>query len=221
MLDVLRPSSLVGDLAAERLIWLPERGLGFYPVTASALDVYDRGYFENYKRLAETPIGHALMQFRVDFVAKHYDGPLVDVGIGSGAFIDAREDCLCGARATFGYDINPNGVAWLRNRGLYLNPNLAKVPAVTMWDVLEHIEDFRPLLANVVEWCFVSIPIFGGGVEHVLRSKHYKKEEHCWYFTQDGFLAVMSEQGFDCVDISQEETNIGREDILTFALRRR
>jgi hypothetical protein len=42
-------------------------------------------YFANFARNADTAGGGALMQARVDFVEQHYQGPLVDVGIGSGA----------------------------------------------------------------------------------------------------------------------------------------
>jgi hypothetical protein len=91
--------------------------------------------------------------------------------------------------------------------------------AVSLWDVLEHIPDFQPLLANVREWLFLSLPIFRDAA-HVLASKHFKPDEHCWYFTRDGLVVAMNLCGFALVSESIVETELGREDIGTFAFRR-
>src|SRR5262247_1707334 len=84
--------SLAGQFADNRLTWWPEIGVGYYPVTAG-IEVYDRDYFDRFDRDAHSDLGKALMQARFDFVERHYRGPLIDVGIGSGAFVD-----LCYAR---------------------------------------------------------------------------------------------------------------------------
>ncbi len=152
------------------------------------------------------------MRQRVEFVAQHYRGTLVDVGIGSGAFIEARDD-------TYGFDINPAGVAWLKKKCLWFNPYDRSFPALSMWDVLEHIADFRPLLANVEEWLFLAVPLFEDA-EHVLRSKHFRKDEHYWYWTRRGLVTMLGELGFDIVADSNMETHAGREDIGAFAFKR-
>lgn len=90
---------------------------------------------------------------------------------------------------------------------------------MTLWDVLEHIEDFPAVIANVRDWLFLSLPIFRDA-DHALRSKHFKPNEHCWYFTRDGLVAAMSMCGFALVSESRVETELGREDIGTFAFRR-
>jgi hypothetical protein len=77
----------------------------------------------------------------------------------------------------------------------------------------------RALLANVREWVFVSLPIFRDA-EHALRSKHFKPDEHCWYFTRNGLVFAMQTCGFALVSESNVETDLGREDIGTFAFRR-
>ena len=102
---------------------------------------------------------------------------------------------------------------------LLVDPHLVVCDAISLWDVLEHIPDFQALLANVREWVFVSIPIFRDA-EHVLRSKHFKPEEHCWYFTRDGLVLAMKQCGFGLISASAIETDLGREDIGTFAFRR-
>lgn len=159
------------------------------------------------------------MQARVEFVNRHYQGALVDVGIGSGAFIERRNAAAEG-ETTFGFDVNPVAQEWLLQRDLFFDPYRVRVPAISLWDVMEHIPDFRALLARVSEWVFVSIPIFRDG-QHVLASKHFRKDEHIWYFTSDGLIQAFGDCGFDVVATNTMETELGREDIGTFAFRRR
>jgi hypothetical protein len=198
-----------------RLTWWPQIGIGWYPVEAGN-EPYDQEYFDRFDRDAHTPLGRALMMARIDFVDQHYRGPLVDVGIGSGAFI---ERYLAEGRSIYGHDVNPAGIRWLEERKLRIDPYRVQVPAMTLWDVLEHIPNYQLLLANVREWLFVSLPIFRDA-EHVLRSKHFRPTEHCWYFTRDGLVYAMKQCGFELVSESTFETDLGREDIGTFAFQR-
>jgi hypothetical protein len=202
------------SIAGKYLQWFPELGIGYFPVTALP---YDQAYFDRFARQANEPIGKKLMRLRCNFVEQHYRGKLVDVGIGSGAFVDKRNVLQPGS--TYGFDINPAGRAWLNERDLWLDPYDEFVPAASMWDVLEHMHDFRPLLANVCKWLFLSVPLFRDA-EHVLKSKHYRKDEHCWHFTRRGLITVMKDCGFDLVAESNMETNAGREDIGAFAFKR-
>jgi hypothetical protein len=155
------------------------------------------------------------MAARCKLVAKYWDGPICDVGIGSGAFLETRE-----TRTDCGFDISIDGHHWLWKRRLLLNPFKNKVDAVTLWDVLEHIEDFGPLLANVRKWVFLAVPIFTSH-EHVLRSKHFRPDEHFWYFTPWGLDHVMGLHGFDLIETNMIETELGREDIMSAVFRRR
>jgi len=207
--------SLAGQFARGRLTWWPELGIGYYPVEAGHAP-YDRDYFERFDRQAHTDLGRALMRARINFVEQHYRGTLIDVGVGSGAFIELRQDRR---RPTYGYDVNPVGIEWLEDRKLFVDPHMVMFDAATLWDVLEHIPDFQSLIANVREWLFLSLPIFRDA-EHALRSKHFRPEEHCWYFTRDGLVAAMGMCGFGLVTESNIETDLGREDIGTFAFRR-
>jgi hypothetical protein len=207
--------SLVAQFSRRRLTWWPELGIGHYPVEVGFAP-YDQDYFDSFDRNANSDLGRALMQARFNFVERHYRGTLIDVGIGSGAFIELR---CARRRTTYGYDVNPAGIAWLDERKLLVDPHLVSFDAVTLWDVLEHIPDFQSLLANVKEWVFTSLPIFRDA-EHALGSKHFKPDEHCWYFSREGLVFAMKQCGFVLVSESKVETDLGREDIGTFAFRR-
>jgi len=206
-------------LIESELVWLPEKGIGYYPVKDSS---YDEAYFAKYVTYANTPMGLKLTQQRVDFVDKYWKSRLVDVGIGCGSFIEQREERNKGVYyigPTNGFDINPAGIKWLHDRNIFFDPAKQKIEAATFWDSLEHIHDPDTILDNITNWVFVSMPIYHDA-EHLIKSKHFRKDEHCWFFTNNGFVAWMATKGFECVEISHFESLLGREDILSYAFKR-
>jgi hypothetical protein len=196
------------ELAKDKLLWLPESGIGFYPVTDSP---YDESYFKKYVEMAKTDIGIKLTQARVDLVNKYTKDEVIDIGIGCGNFIEARE-------RTYGFDINPFGVQWLNDNCKYKNPFNGS-NNLTFWDSLEHIHEPNNLLEKCNGYVFVSLPIFLSS-EHILVSKHFRKDEHCWYFTDEGIKIFMWTHGFKCLESNTMESDIGREDIGTYVFER-
>lgn len=211
------PNPLLVGMAEGHLQWIPEAGAGYLEVRG---EHYDQSYFDNYRRLAGTEMSRSLTSFRMNLVDTYsIDGPpLVDVGIGDGAFLEARVKRGC--VNCFGFDVNPVGIAWLKGRGLWADLYGQRWETATFWDSLEHIRDPSLALVQVSRTAIVSLPIFSGP-DHVLSSKHYKPAEHYWYFTRDGFVQFVEGQGFGVANWSQGETLLGREGIETFVLRRR
>ena len=208
---VVRPYGVRGE---DGLTWYPERGFGYYPVRGNGT-VYDRAYFEKYVGYAQTELGQQLTAARIGLVLRHMPcGELLDIGIGSGAFVQARNYFA----PTFGFDINPAAVAWLMQRDLYRDPITGSIEGMTFWDSLEHLPDPQQYLAQAT-WAFLTLPIFTGP-DHVLASKHFRRDEHIWYFTRGGLIRWMEAQGFRCVEHNTMETLLGREDIHSFAFQK-
>lgn len=197
--------------SAQRLIWLPEVGMGRLALHDAT--TYDAAYWANYRKLADTSMGCALTEARVQMVHRHYSGSVLDVGIGSGQFLMARKE------PTFGFDVNPHAVAWLKEYGLYADLYGQSFRALTFWDALEHIPDPGAAVAQAGEWVFVSLPIFDGP-EHCLQSRHYKPGEHLWYFEDRGIRWWFERQGFECIESNTIETDLGRDGIGSYAFRR-
>lgn len=193
---------------ADCLLWSAELGMGYHP--RKPMD-YSGPYFEKYQSMDATPIGGALTKARVRMVRRHHGGDLIDIGIGGGRFLEES--------GAFGFDVNADAVRWLKERGRFLDPYAGKIPAITCWDSLEHIPNPEGLLAQVVDWVFVSMPIYQDQAD-CLASKHFKLGEHLWYWTQNGLISWFARLGFGCVEINQEESDIGREGITSFAFRR-
>ena len=112
---------------------------------------------------------------------------------------------------------HPVALEMLHKERLFLNPHVEDVDCATFWDSLEHIQDIAGLLSHVKQFAFVSIPIFRD-LAHARNSKHFRPDEHCWYYTDDGFKRFMYAHGFTVIGQSTFETDLGREDIGTYTL---
>lgn len=192
----------------EKLLWLPEFGIGYYPVEDQP---YDEQYWQKYLAMEQTDIGKTLNQARVNMVKEYEWNEIIDIGIGSGAFIKEFSNA-------YGFDINPNAIEWLKQNNKWKEPS--NVDAMSFWDSLEHIHNPTELLGNIKKYAFVSCPIYTDK-DHILRSKHFRPDEHCWYWTYEGLIKFMSNFGFYLLEYSNIETLIGREDIGSFTFKRK
>lgn len=197
------------------LRWWPSLGLGYLPVAETV--PYDEDYWLKYQSYRGNGIGELLTASRVQMVFDANEGSepsavseVIDIGIGSGEFVEAMR--------CWGSDINPHAIAWLKDRGCYRDPLVRHTKILTLWDVLEHIEDPKPLL-DTAKIILTSLPIYAG-VEECLASKHLRPGEHLWHFTDAGIKQFMAFAGFGHVTTSDFETRIGREGILTYSFKR-
>ena len=178
---------------------------------------YGENYWQNYINMESSETCALLNKFRGD-LATNYADSLLDIGIGSGAFLKSL-NCQ-----KSGYDVNPYGQKWLKDNYLWHNPYEecnSKFNGFCFWDVLEHIENPSDTLKLLPKnsYIFVSLPTFPN-LERIHLSKHYKPNEHLHYFTTAGFIKFMSLSGFSVVEIRSDETKIGRDSITTFVARK-
>ncbi len=203
-------------MRASKLQWLPDHGIGFHKPVREFY--YDQAYFQHFVDLADTPMAKALNQARVAMLLRHAKPTdmVVDIGIGAGTFIETVDK-----GRVYGYDVNPHAIAWLKERKLFFNPyDETTFDVACFWDSLEHIAYPTALLENVRSVVLVSLPIFRDAW-HARTSKHYKPNEHVWYFTDEGIRWFMGLHHFDCVEANAVESHIGREDVFSYAFKRR
>lgn len=200
---------LDGVTFKSNLQWHHHAGIGYLPLIETP---YDEAYFQKYVEMAKTDMGEELTWARLNLVKKHCpEGSLVDVGIGSGQFMDAI--------GCYGFDVNPVAVELLNSTNKMLDPHFEDVDCATFWDSLEHIIEISDILFHVKQFAFVSLPIFKD-LPHILSSRHFRPDEHCWYFSDDGFIKFMYAHGFKVIDLNTMETEIGRQDIGTYVCKR-
>lgn len=203
-----------------KLRWDDELGYGYIDCAAyiqehGLSDPYDQAYFKKYVDYAATELGRKITDFRLKTVNKLTNGLVIDIGIGSGQFVETRN---AQGKPTHGHDVNPLGIKWLQEKGWHANL-LEPCEVMTFWDSLEHIQDPKPLLKLVTRFVTVSIPIFTD-YKSVINSKHYRPTEHYHYWDHRGFVSFMWSQGLRLVEYSDAETELGREGIRTFIFRR-
>jgi len=178
---------------------------------------YDQDYFNKYINYEDTEISKKLNDFRTSITSK-YCNSVLDIGIGSGEFIKKYKN------KAFGYDINPYAVKALKQKDIYVDPysdNLDSIDGFTMWDVLEHIKNPDMLLNKIPKHkiVIVSIPIFSNILE-VKKSKHYRPNEHYYYYTSSGLMSFFNEIGYTIIEVSDQESVCGRESIVSFVFRK-
>jgi len=202
----------------ENLIWLPELEIGYYPVHNNPSTPYDDEYFDKYVRYENTEIGRCLNKFRVNLVNKYTKGLILDIGIGCGTFIKQRGNCL-------GYDICKKSIRLLKKEGIFYSPynedfEEKGIKAITFFDSLEHIKNPGRILSRIKnQFIFISIPVFKN-IDHLLKSRHLKKDEHRYYFTDYSIIQYMKYYEFNLIESMNDEIKCGREDIYTYVFER-
>lgn len=209
---------MIKDHMKKNLIWLPELKIGYYPIHNNPSTPYDDEYFDKYVHYENTKIGECLNKFRINLVNKYTKGLVLDIGIGCGTFIKQRRNCL-------GYDICKKAVRLLKKLKVFYSPynedfEKKGIEAITFFDSLEHIRNPERILNKIKgQFVFISIPIFKD-VDHLFKSKHLKKNEHRYYFTDYSIVQYMKYYGFSLIEFADDEIKCGREDIYTYVFER-
>lgn len=188
---------------------------------------YGQRYWDQCLEYHNSPVAGELMRLRLELLARHVslDHAVVDVGIGSGRFLEAARRRFRGD--VRGIDVNPRAEEWLEARGWRTIPGALKradrPTAVTFWDVFEHFDelDAESWLAALPEQTFVflSLPVFRD-FRGLLKSKHFKPGEHLSYWTHDGLVRYFAFAGYRCLESNDFETQAGRESIRSYAFFR-
>ena len=182
---------------------------------------YGEAYVDRYRDLEATNIGEALNALRVAHLLCRGIKSCIDVGIGSGAFL---KECWSHEITCYGYDVNPVAIEWLNAREAYLDPyepSDVATEAITCWDSIEHMKRPGDLLDRMRPGCYLlaTLPIFHR-LSDIASSKHYKPNEHLWYWTAAGFVGFLASHDLHVIEMTDSEVRCGREQVATFIARK-
>jgi hypothetical protein len=192
---------------------------------------YEQDYWQTYVDYRGTEMSKAINDARVNLI-KRYCKPqakILDIGIGSGEFI---EKAKLNSFTTHGYDVNNIAKEWLQTRNIWYNIEEEGIKndydAITMWDVMEHMKNPSQLLSKIASGTlvFISIPCFenfhpnGRLLQGIKKSKHYRPNEHYYYFSTKSLCAFMKLCGFETLEMNLKEIEAGRVDIYSFAFKK-
>jgi hypothetical protein len=209
-----------------------------YPGLAYQTDMrksvpYDDAYFDKYTVYRDLEIFTKLQEARINTVERLNPYTVIDIGIGDGAFLEALdqrrhaqfEATKVPGLVLYGYDVNAKAKAWLEERRMWLDIYTHLPPkgvvAWTLWDVLEHIPEPHLLFDRIRpgDYLVTSIPIFKN-LDRIRESKHYRPNEHYYYFTDDGLRSWLRRYDLVCRVHHRLEAAAGREDIETYVFQK-
>lgn len=202
------------DAVADGDLMITRRGVA-YQADMSSPVAYDEAYFDKCAGYEGKDIGDRINAGRLALVDRHAgaDARLLDIGVGSGEFVRRRPH-------TWGFDVNPKARAWLESAGRWAD-DLREFGFFSFWDVLEHVPEPNRYFRRMGEgaWLFCSLPVFED-LGRIRESRHYRPDEHFYYFTRQGFVDWMALYRFELAEASDHETLAGRDSIAAFAFRR-
>lgn len=180
--------------------------------------------FLDYRKRFATPLGQAINAWRAWWVTSIVgeDATLLDYGAGVGAFISVMAD-KCGD--LFWAEVNEfmrGDLAFHYLDFREYRPGEDKPDAVTFWDVFEHLSDPWAVLEETgANTAFVTIPYIDE-FDEPKNSKHYKPNEHQWYWTRVGFMLDAKAHGWvaEIHSDNPEERTFRREKVASFLLTR-
>lgn len=201
-------------------------------------DIYGSKYAKIYLKYQQAPTNNPLNLVRLGLVSRwlHPGNLLLDVGCCIGEFIRFAEKYY----ACVGFEPNDIAARWARSRVesfIYdkLNGEIPRANMVTMFDVLEHLEEpveFLKLLAEnyLTEKGVIVITTPDVGVipisdmDRLHNWKHYKPMEHLFLYTWRSLSIMLKKSGFHIIHYGQEESDVrpGNPDgdILTIVARK-
>lgn len=185
---------------------------------------YGTSYALNYIEYAKSPCNKSLNLFRLGLIARWLksDAKVLDIGCCVGEFVRFAENYY----ECDGFEPNPVAAreANKRTRSNILSTlnGHKQYDCVTMFDVIEHIQEPAELLKHI------SSILNPGGIvalttpdasvisrtgtvadEKFLKSwKHYKPKEHLFLYTEDSLEILLKNTGFSILHWGREESDI-------------
>ena len=185
-------------------------GIGFLPIHKSLVCKpfipYDRAYYNQCLEFDKTWQGRAVRKHRVRMVKKAVSfrklkSYCLDVGCGTGSFI--KELNRLSQIQTEGIDVCEYAIQWLHQNDLM--PSRSEYNILTFWNSFQEIENNIAVIENYhPQFVAMSLPIFQDK-ENIVRSRHFKPEEVCWYYTLDGLYNTMKEIGYSLLSANKDE----------------
>jgi len=177
-------------------------------------NIYGKMYLEKYKQLATTPLSRKIHLARWNLIYKYLKfGVILDYGCGPNTFNSYAPV----EYTVFGYDINPEC-------------KQSKIPevnfnAVTFWDSLEHIHNFYNEIEKLKpDYLFISTPNLKSVKNGIIDWKHYRPQEHIYYFDIDSLIVILANLGYKILESNYIEGQLRDPDnpeaILTIVAQR-
>ena len=209
-----------------------------YPYDAA---LYQETYAQTYIEYAANPrLNIPLNLFRLGLVSRWMrpGDSLLDIGCCIGEFIRFAERYY----RCIGFEPNKVAARMARQRVMHSNileslDNPPKVECITMFDVIEHLENPVDVLKSCVGGCLVQGGVLVVGTpdadstsfsvpddSHLRAWRHWKPKEHLWLHTEESLSKIADILDLRVLSIGREENDIrpGNEEggLITVVMRK-
>jgi hypothetical protein len=147
---------------------------------------------------------------------------IMDIGYGNGSFLST---CSSIVNSCYGYDVTGYPIP---ENAIFIEDWVShKVEVLTLFDVLEHMEDPYILKNCQAEYIVVSLPwCHYHSSEWFDKWKHRRPNEHLWFFDEASIFKFANSIGYEVINFCNLEDSIrvpidSDTNILTFTLKRK
>lgn len=172
-----------------------------YQIEKTPFD-YTGGYNNYYKQIQDSTryTSYLRLGYIVGSIG-HIPESILDVGYGTGAFLDACESEI---QLRYGHDIS----GWKVPDGCQFVEDILddRYEVITFFDSLEHMNDIEFVKDLKCDYVCISVPhchYFND--EWFENWKHRKPDEHLWHFNEDSLKCFMERMGYSAVNICNLE----------------
>lgn len=170
---------------------------------------YSDEYNNNYNKLGEIGVrmGHLRLGYVIGSIGK-IPNSIMDIGVGNGDFIKTAKQIVsnCFINDIVKHDVE--GTTWVDDI------TNQEVEVITMFDVLEHMEDMTIIKDFKCNYLVISLPNceLGTNDEWFSTWKHRKPDEHLHHFTRESLVKFIESNGYTLVNISNIEDTIRKSE---------
>lgn len=165
---------------------------------------YDIDYNNNYNKLGE--LGLRMSHLRLGYLIGSLGfipNSILDIGVGNGDFIKTSSNIIENCYINDITKIEIKNTTWVDDINI-------EVDIITMFDVLEHLNDMTIISNFNCKYLLISLPNceFGENDDWFYNWKHRKPNEHLHHFNKKSFIKYIESMGYKNVNITNIEDTI-------------
>jgi hypothetical protein len=158
---------------------------------------YTQEYQDKYKNYREDEMSSLRLGYIIGAIGAIPDS-LVDVGPGSGAFALNASKIIKSVKINDTIKRDDIALEWTDE------PFSEPCEVLTMFDVMEHIEDLSFVERIRARYVVLSVPCFPG-IDKFENWKHRRPDEHIHHFDEDSLVKFMASKGWRCFGVTNIE----------------
>lgn len=181
-------------------------------------------YVSDYAESQSTTVEMSYLRLGVIECAMGYDAlaaaRVLELGPGTGVMMEVmRRHCL----SVDGFDVAPTDHVTVSHD----EATKRRWDLLIACDVIEHFPDVDALFGYDFDWAYISTPCRPDDIELMANWRHFKPNEHIWYFSRDELAQWFESRGYEVryaghtEDLIRSRWDRTKANISNFVIRRK